>query len=375
MKNLILHIGTGKTGISSIRNQLTKKNQDLKANDIFYLGKFFEHSPLATKPDWMHPSGFYRLKDASSDFIEAELSNSLHSIAEKLPENATCIIANESLHHAPNPFAHTFTRAASSINCNLHAIAYVREHSSYLKSAYKQWGVRHKTQKGPVLGFKKWCMTQERFSVYAKQINDWDILLKNELNVYNYSAIEDINEHFFETIKRISGISANFGIETERFYETPAEEAILIHALHNNRFFSQQLPHTVNDYLKHHYKTPENPPLNLKQVQTSQEKLLEILDTPKIKDDIELVNTILRQKGQPLHDKTKKSRPELEGSERQSLIISSLLSSLVSISISQHNEIKKLKDELKSINALVAKIGNNPQSDDGQTNFFEIKKS
>ena len=108
---------------------------------------------------------------------------------------------------------------------------------------------------------------------------------------------------------------------------------------------------------------------------TSQEKLLEILYIPKIKDDIELVNTILRQKGQPLHDKIKKSRPELEGSERQSLIISSALSSLASISISQHNEIKKLKDELKSINALVAKISNNPESDDGQTNFFEIKKS
>lgn len=375
MKNLILHIGTGKTGISSIRNQLAQKKHQLEENKIFYLGTFFEHSILKAKPEWMNPEdGFYMLKAQSIEIIRAELLKSLQLLSDQLPENATCIIVNESLHHGPE-FADAFKRATSYVGCNLHAMVYVRDHYSYLKSAYKQWGLKHKTYEGQISSFKKWCLSEEKFCVYARQINDWNMLLKNELDVYNYNAIENINEHFFETLKRISDTSVEFDTETERFYETPTDEAILIHALRNNRFFSLQLPDTVDDYLKHHHKESDNPPLNLQEIQTSHEKLLDILDVPKVKDDIELINAILRQKGQPLHEKATNTDPELEKSERQYLIVSSILSSLVSISISQHNEIKKLKDELRLTNALVAKIGSNRVSNDGQANFFEIKKS
>ncbi len=372
MKQLILHIGTGKTGISSIRNQLIKNKQLLEKNNIYYLGKFFEHSSSKEEVDWARPNGFYMLEDKSSHTIRLELSNILQSISQYLPKEATCIIANESLHHGPVPFAQAFVNATCDINCSLHALAYARSHPSYLQSAYKQWGVRHKTKEGPIVGFKQWCLSEERFSIYAEQINQWNIILQDKLDIYNYDSIENTHEHFFEIIKKVSGSTFDLKMDKEKFYATPSDESIFIYALNNNRHFSRQLPQIVETYLNAHYRASNNPPLDLEDIVPSDETLVYITNTPKIKNDIDLINRLLLQKGQNTHELIVNSAKEQTMIGTRDSIVSSMLSSLIAISISQHAEIEKLKDELRALKSSVEEIGKSQKSKSEQINSFQF---
>jgi hypothetical protein len=166
MKKLIIHIGTGKTGISSIRRSAVDSALNLSKHNIFYLGNFFEYSsdPTAQISDRFR-EGAHHLRKQWSTSIEKAFHQSLDDVFSGLPDDSVGFVLNESLHHLHNPFASSLKQFEERSQIQIKIKAYARNHGDYSVSAYKQWGLKHKTNTGPILSYTAWCQKFENLFI------------------------------------------------------------------------------------------------------------------------------------------------------------------------------------------------------------------
>ena len=192
---LILHIGTGKTGSTSIQATLKNNVCYLETHGIFYVGYMFDL--LSDKSySWQRRSGtetFNRLPEAQRHH---ELSETLKQAKiEAHSKGCTKLLwSNEALCNMPH--------VASIIKAvwadQVEIIAYVRRHDDYAVSAYKQWALKHKIHEGELLSFEEFT---HRFPLtYYDRLAVWN----NEawqFNIFNYHLNKNIVECFFEYLQ------------------------------------------------------------------------------------------------------------------------------------------------------------------------------
>ena len=226
---LIVHIGNGKTGTTSIQNSLDRFNDELTKSGVRYLGRMLENAPSETPKDWQTPDGAeLLLHQMPADQVCADLAEVLLDCLDRLKEAEinTAVWSNEAL------FARHFgvidaLKTVQDHGVEVRIVLYLRRHDKWAKSAYAQWGIRHKSYQGGIKSFAEWVA--ERPVRFAPNLETWNAAFKEKLDLRNFDEIADVSADFFE----ILGLR---DLDHSRVYQTPSLEQLTAHAIFNNGF-------------------------------------------------------------------------------------------------------------------------------------------
>lgn len=230
---LILHIGMGKTGTSSIQRTLNE-NQELLANQkAAYLGMWFN----SIDPSFRGYEGqarFFRSEDATKRDYARQFVRILEH-KRTLEGTELFILSNEALFGqvlALRPFVEEL-----SGQIDLGIIAYVRDPHLWLPSAFTQWGLRHKEQAGPLQPFS------QRARVLIGQYEGLRYWLQD------FRDIMDVRKHD-TSINVVEDFAAACGIELaageKRYLERSEPAETMLRAAFNARFDAPILPDRFN---------------------------------------------------------------------------------------------------------------------------------
>ncbi|OGA74820.1 MAG: hypothetical protein A3G81_16850 [Betaproteobacteria bacterium RIFCSPLOWO2_12_FULL_65_14] len=242
----VIHIGNGKTGTSAVQRFLGDNREALRSKGVLYAGLAFEHCKL---PDmsWSAVVKGAAFLSRPAPQIAAPLTSVLGQLVTQCEEKGfhSAIWSNESLFVVPDKVATALNGIADRAEIVL--VAYIRRQDRWAVSAYKQWGIKHKTYTGPVQPFDKW-FNPARCS-YVPILDRWRKLVpsaKLVVRVYERCANDVISD-----FARASGLSLE-GLEMPkgRVYETPADAALALYKIYNSQFPGNKLPTDLDGLLK-----------------------------------------------------------------------------------------------------------------------------
>ena len=189
---LIVHIGIGKTGTSSIQHYLNQVAES--SNDFLFAGYLFER--LQNKRyDWQRVSGTPRFVELPYEQQNAELEIALNDcINEATSRGLSKVIwSNEALCEMawlPQMLQQLWTGTITTL-------CYVREPASYSVSAYYQWGIKHKIYSGEVPSYTEFV--QKHHFEHHKIIEKWKAVSAN-FHILNYDKTENVVQTFCERL-------------------------------------------------------------------------------------------------------------------------------------------------------------------------------
>lgn len=288
---LIVHIGDGKTGTSSIQKTLGDNSDALDQQGIRYLGYALERCETP-RYEWQHPGAVNAL--LAADQLERrhmELFEVLRDEMALLAERGIprAVWSNEALFLQNATAVHALKRLEET-GVRVRLICYVRRHDQWAKSAYAQWGIKHKTYTGPVMPFSDWV--KSRSLVFAPAVLVWETHFGKEFNLRNFDVIGDVSADFLAQIGAA-------GITPLRVYETPAPELLALWTYFNSQHDGEMLPNAFERMMRRNGVNIDNlvaiPPIE--QFLPTDADLADLLR--RSRDDIEEVNTVLESKGQP----------------------------------------------------------------------------
>jgi hypothetical protein len=288
---LIIHIGTGKTGTTSIQNTLAKRRGDLLNQGVNYLGLMLENAePLMY--EWQKPTTvndtFYKLEPSVKT---EQLYNVLFQCVADANEKGLkkLIWSNESLFDHPDDILPVISKLQTT-GIDPVVILYIRGYEDWARSAYVQWGIKHKTYKGPLLPFRSWAKDRlPNFFEHTKKFND---ALGEKLWLRNFDENPDVVQDFISL--------CNLPIDTShngrRSNEAPAEVELLMRALFNNQILETALPQEFDQAFGANVKDLVSPRSYLANLLPVEKDISWIADMTA--RDRTAVNEIMLEKGQ-----------------------------------------------------------------------------
>lgn len=182
---LYIHIGSGKTGSTTIQAWCRKNRVELEKYSARYLGLYFEETPhYSPIKDINAHQKFFR--DLRSN--KGEAATNLRKVFPLIVKDAqadgidTLIWSNEALFSAYNELGEAIAEISNYVPVTL--VAYIRRQESWLMSAYQQWGIKHKTVRGRVPDFGSWvkewiaeCDYTAIFSAWEKYVGRENITI------------------------------------------------------------------------------------------------------------------------------------------------------------------------------------------------------
>lgn len=232
--HLIFHIGAGKTGTSSIQRSLSNQKKDLVSAGWDYWGLMLDQCPVK-KYDWQKASASKLFLALDSTMAQAQVEDVLGlSIDDCLSRGVkTAIWSNEwffGRHHNVIPALENLRKTDVSVTI----VAYVRNHASWAKSAYVQWGIKHKTYSGPILDFQEYI--KSRPVRFASTLRPWLDAFSDSIYIRNFDSVNDVVDDF----SRLLDIPVK--IISERINESPSGEELLLRAFYNNSIKGEAMP-------------------------------------------------------------------------------------------------------------------------------------
>jgi len=248
---LVVHIGAGKTGSSSIQSELERATDALENQRAKYLGLMLEHAYTDNRFDWQkHPGSpvfFHEIpKEQAIEELEKALSEEISAARNHGIE--TLIWSNEWIYGRDDRVIPALKKISEQ-GVDIDIAAYVRRHDKWAVSAYMQWGIKNKQNNGSILTFKQW-VDGRRFD-FANTLDRWTGELGEVLHVFNYDVVEDVGQHFFNWL----GIPHQIG---ERDNVTPSSEVLAAWAVYNNRFKRPVPMNRFQQFLRRINKSNEN---------------------------------------------------------------------------------------------------------------------
>ena len=323
---------------------------NLSKHNIFYLGEFFESSPGLTTAtsDWFQ-EGVHHLRNQWSTSFEKAFHQSLDDAFSGLPDDSVSFVLNESLHHLHNPFASSLKQFEERSQIQIKIKAYARNHGDYSVSAYKQWGLKHKTNTGPTLPYTAWCQKFEKlFICYGQQLKEWKEVFQDNMMTYNYDLIENVAIHF-QNILRSESNNQLVVLEktTARSNKTPGMDRLVLHALANHGVHQQSLPVNLDKLLNRHpLPSPNLDNLELTSLIPTTQDIQALSSSAAIQEDQAIVNTLLKSGNElPLSDSSQ-TLNDAQIPQTEHTLSNKVLSNLLNILISQDQTIQGLQDDL-----------------------------
>jgi hypothetical protein len=242
---LIVHIGAGKTGSSSIQDALLGSESALLQKGIFYTGLMMDKAPRLEGCEWQFHGG----SDIFFDNEDREhKTEQMHTILSREVDRArengihTIIWSNEWLfgrHTTVFPALAKLAKAHSDLK--IEVLCYVRRHDKWARSAYTQWGMKHKTYPGKIRGFHEWI--KGRNFAYTDSIKPWIERFPRAVEIANYDATLNIVEDFFKRIDVDQPSLRKSNI-------APRNSILAVWAVFNNRFTKPMHPSVFIEMLK-----------------------------------------------------------------------------------------------------------------------------
>lgn len=288
--HLIVHIGHGKTGSTSIQRTLERSRDPLAENGTAYLGRMLECAEVANPRPWQNEDGaellLHRMSDdAVADEVTEVLSEALQTLGDAGMVRA--VWSNEALFARRRGVGRALSRLVEA-GTEVSVVLYLRRHDRWAKSAYAQWGIRHKSYPGPVLSFDDWIKANPvRF---AHMLEFWDNTHGSRLMLRNFDRTADVVADFLE----ITGIG---GAEPVRVHETPSSRDLLSWAVYNSREAGEVTPERyarlLNAAARPGAVPPDAPPP--KDLFPSTASLAAVLEDAR--DDLASVNAVFERLG------------------------------------------------------------------------------
>lgn len=292
LPTLVLHIGAGKTGSTSIQFTLRRIPEVLAAQATAYAGLMLEKVPGATRHAWCvegAPQRYFRAQDRAGtneevyQTILAELKRQGELGARQV------IWSNEAFLTRHDRILGVIEQLARD-GVPIRLICYVRRHDKWARSAYVQFGIKFKTYTGPLRNFKEW--TDHQNIAFAKDLEIWRTAFPDQLELYNFDEIKDVASHFMDLVDLQD-------IEVVRANDSPSNALLAAWSVFNGRQQETTLPNAFTRLaapLK--VLQPKGKPVPpLDELLPDANDLLAIQETYKA--DLEAVNAILEAQGQP----------------------------------------------------------------------------
>ena len=344
MPKLYIHIGTGKTGTTAIQDYLYSRIQDLSARNVHYWGINLEHAPAlnrhsANRFAWQTQSGTGMLQQIPLPQARYELEQALRAAMDSLTPNTIAVWCNESIHERPELYIPLFKSCQADGGISITLFAYARNSRDYIRSAYKQWGVRHKTNYGRVLGFSQWILLMRKHLCYGEKLAQWDQEFPGAFHLINYDFLADVTHDFVSRLPQCTDLLPQQC--RNRINATPADVSLALYALYNNQFTEPVTPTTIEDLLSRY---------QLLDVDFKMDSLAMLFPTSDdindavsaLQSDANLVNSILERHGQPQLTLKECNGVEEDIVSEQS-IVAGTMSLLLRILVEQEKRINALE--------------------------------
>jgi hypothetical protein len=227
---IVFRIGMGKTGTTSIQHALRNGTGALANQRAAYLSMWFEE----IDPAFEGLGGFARFI-AGNEQEKVAAADSLHSymVDRAAKEDIeTFVFSNEGV-FAAGPQLDPFFRRLKAKGLSMSFVVYLRDPRAWLPSAYTQWAIQHKTNRGPVQDFPS---AARRLIGQYEGMRFWIQNFGDVLTVRPFESGVDVVDDFAQTV----GLDLpKSEIETLERAE-PAD--ILLRAMFNTRFPDQVMP-------------------------------------------------------------------------------------------------------------------------------------
>lgn len=350
LKNLIVHIGTGKTGTTTIQN-FFKKNFSLKhsssnksiPSNTYYIGLNFEEVPDNLLTYRWQSAGSMAWLNGETQKVSKNILQILESIHGLTDENSTVIWSNESIHLSPNLFANVIYDFASRNKVDLKIIVFVRNHLDFLKSAYLQWGIKHKTYPGPIMPLPEWVKLNSKTLNFGAKIAEWNEIFGDQLIVKNYDQCRNLIAYFAEILSVNNDKDIrNYIDQNPRQNTTPNELNLLMFAIYNGFFDEPKMPNDMAEFLQT-YPLINNNTIEHDQYIPNANDFAYPVES-MVSDQV-IINHLLKIKGEPPLIRSEPSQVPLGANE----LTIKLISKLLYAQVSQSNQIKSLEAKIERL--------------------------
>ncbi|GAA6135062.1 hypothetical protein NBRC116188_18520 [Oceaniserpentilla sp. 4NH20-0058] len=249
---LVLHIGSGKTGTSSIQKKLKDSKKSGKLKSFIYTGLFFEEVPECdVDMSGRLPQHFFtemrgRKEDELIDLTLGCLQT-IKSVYEKKGID-TIIWSNESLYRSTSFFANLIPLISPLFD--LEVVLYLRRQDKWFVSSYEQWNIKHKTYSGKYKNFDEWFASNSNRGSHEKNLITWEKMVgKQNFKVHAYDEIDNVVDHFLNSVD--IKLTDSLQITNKSRVNTQQPKALLsIYELYSSVSLNSQLPVEVNKLLQ-----------------------------------------------------------------------------------------------------------------------------
>lgn len=231
---LLLHIGAGKTGSTSIQFTLQRSKEQLAAQGMAYLGLMLEEAQAATGKSWSKkgfPQAFFLAQDPKQtdeevvEVVLAELQDlGARGITRVVWSNEAFLTRTKRI----LPIIRRIRQAGVPVT----PICYVRRHDGWASSGFVQFGIKRKQYEGPLRKFEEWVAGIDL--AYAPSLEAW-MADCGDVEIFNYDQIGNVTAHFLDRI------GAN-GLDMVRANERPSNALVAAWAVFNGRMRGRVLP-------------------------------------------------------------------------------------------------------------------------------------
>ena len=345
--SLIVHIGTGKTGTTSIQKFFRRKRDLLRQHDIHYLGMHFEWCDPPHLFEWQCEGKIHLFQELEDQEASSQLSAVLNHWFENPSRSQCSIWSFEAIYSRPQVYIPALKDLLSKYELSLRIIAFVRNHNDFMSSAYKQWGVKHKTTAGPVLGFASWAERSKGLLSYGRKLKIWGDSFGELFSLVNYDACADVVYAVIELMPELLGDFVRSQYEGRHYHSTPNDSLLALYALFNNISADPVLPDEMQFLLDRYPRLKEcHPPLvNAESIFESVVDRDAVMMKQLLHFDAAMINGMLRDRGQPLLSSIGEDESKTIGSDYE--ITTTLLSMLLTIVCEQSKRIEKLESRLE----------------------------
>lgn len=330
--SLVFHIGAGKTGTSSVQRSLREARTFLRSRGYDYWGLMLEHAPIV-KYEWQKPSVRKEFISLSPEVAAGQVADLLAaSIDQSKSDGIRTAIWSHEWFFNKGDYVIPALKALEEQGVEVRIVVYVRRHDSWARSAYIQWGIKHKTYKGPIKPFN--VFIAERPVGFSGAIRKWRQEFPRTLVLRNFDAADDVVRDF------VAALGLPQEIPSTRVNETPDDEELFLRALFNNTIRGEALPMEFDRHFK---------PGKLEEAGNPIEWMLSLLpddeDLAQVRansvDDRDILNEWLVSAGQPPLEEGPIHRKPL------ALDKDKLLRRLIAITTRQSLRIRQLQRQLQ----------------------------
>ena len=224
-KRLIVHVGPGKTGTTSIQAALRRAQRELARQGVAYWGMTLDLAPVQAYW-WQHvrPPEYLFARTADAEEFPNEF---VDVVTRSLGEGPrTAIISNDSFTRGCDRLI-PLLRAVESEGVDVLVVAYVRAPSTYAQSAFAQWELKSKHHRGRIRPFGA---TRGHFvRRFADKLEAFDRVFGDRFCLRNYDAAGDVVADFLYA----TGIDVN--LQPLEANVRPSAEEELLRAYFNDR--------------------------------------------------------------------------------------------------------------------------------------------